>query len=68
MKEAKIKVGFAIDEEIIKELDFMVESSRDLQASRSELVDAILAVFFKSQEKTMEKARKFLIMRRKGLI
>lgn len=68
MKGAKIKVGFAIDEEIIKELDFMVESSRDLQASRSELVDAILAVFFKSQEKPMEKARKLLIMRRKGLI
>jgi len=68
MKGAKIKVGFAIDEEIIKELDVMVESSRGLQASRSELVDAILAVFFKSQEKPMEKARKLLIMRRKGLI
>jgi len=46
MKGVKIKVGFAIDEEIIKELDSAAESSRDLQTSRSELVNAILAAFF----------------------
>ena len=68
MKGAKIKVGFAIDEEIIKELDSVAESSRDLQASRSELVDAILAAYFNSQERSVEKARKLLIMRRKELI
>jgi len=68
MKGAKIKVGFAIEEEIVRELDSVVKSSRDLQASRSELVDAILAAFFKRQEKSVEKARKLLIMRRKGLI
>lgn len=68
MKGAKIKVGFAIEEEIVRELDFVVKSSRDLQASRSELVDAILAAIFKRQEKTVEKARKLLVMRRKGLI
>jgi len=68
MKGAKIKVGFAIEEEIVRELDSVVKFSRDLQASRSELVDAILAVFFKNQEKPVEKARKLLIMRRKGLI
>lgn len=39
MKRARFKVGFAIEEEIIKELDSMVESSTDLHASRSELVD-----------------------------
>ena len=33
-----------------------------------ELVDAILAAFFTRQEKPVEKARKLLIMRRKGLI
>ena len=68
MKGAKVKVGFAIEEEIVRELDSVVKFSRDLQASRSELVDAILAVFFKNQEKPVEKARKLLIMRRKGLI
>lgn len=68
MKRAKFKAGFAIEEEIVKELDLIVKSSRDLQASRSELVDAILAAFFKSQKKPVEKARKLLIMRRKELI
>ncbi len=68
MKVVKIKVGFAIDEEIIKELDSAAESSRDLQTSRSELVNAILAAFFNSQERPVEKARKLLIMRRKKLI
>jgi len=46
----------------------VVKCSRNLQASRSELVDAILAAFFKRQEKPVEKARKLPIMRRKGLI
>lgn len=67
MKRAKIKVGFAIAGEIIKDLDFIAKSS-EYQVSRSEPVDAILTAFFKGQEKPMEKARKLLIMRRKGLI
>jgi len=68
MKGAKIKVGFAIEEEIVKELDSVVKCSKDLKTSRSELVDAILAAFFNKQEKPVEKARKLLIIRRKGLI
>jgi hypothetical protein len=68
MKKAKIKVRFAIAGEIIKDLDFIAKSSEYLQVSRSEPVDAILTAFFKGQEKPMEKARKLLIMRRKGLI
>jgi len=68
MKRAKFKVGFAIDGEIVKELDSMVDSSSDLQISRSELVDAILAAFFNSQKRPVEKARKLIIMRRKSLI
>jgi len=68
MKGAKIKVGFAVKEEIVKELDSVAKCSKDLNTSRSELVDAILAAFFNKQEKPVEKARKLLIMRRKGLI
>lgn len=68
MKRAKIKVGFAIDDKIVKELDSIVESSGYLKASRSEFVDAILAAFFKGQKKPREKARSLVIMRRKGLI
>ena len=53
---------------MVKELDSIVESSEYLQTNRSELVDAISAAFFKGQDKPLEKARKLLIMRRKGLI
>jgi len=68
MKRDKVKVGFAVDEEIVKRLDSVVESSRDLQTSRSELADAILAAFFKAQEKPLEKGRRLIILRRKGKI
>jgi len=68
MRSGKVKVGFSIDEETVKQLDSVVERSRDLQISRSELVDAILAAFFKTQEKPLEKVRKLIILRRKGKI
>ena len=68
MNKAKVKVGFSIDEKIVRELDSIVESSGYLQASRSEFVDAILAAFFKGQDRPVEKARRLLIMRRKDLI
>jgi len=68
MKRGKVKVGFSIDEEIVKQLDSVVESSGYLQTSRSELVDAILAAFFKGQEKPLEKGRRLIILRRKGKI
>jgi len=68
MKTRKVKVGFAVEEETVKRLDSIVERSRDLQTSRSELADAILAAFFKTQDKPLEKARKLIILRRKRLI
>jgi len=67
MKKAKIKVGFAIDEEIIKELDFMVEFSRPpgqpIRAGGRHTRGLL-----QEPRELMEKARKLLIMRRKGLI
>lgn len=65
MKSGKVKVGCSIEEEIVKKLDSIVERSRDLQIGRSELADAILAAFFKSQDKPLEKGRKLLMLRRK---
>ncbi len=67
MKIGKVKVGFSVDEQIVKQLDFIVERSKDLQTSRSELVDAILAAFFEGQDKPLEKGRKLVILRRKRL-
>ena len=51
MRGTKIRVGFAIDDEIIKERDFIINSSEYIQVSLSEMVDAILASFFTRQEK-----------------
>ena len=68
MREAKIKVGFVVEEEIVKELDSVVKCSKDLQTIRLELVDAMLAAFFNKQGRSVAKARKLLVMRRKGLI
>jgi len=68
MKSGKVKVGFSIDEEIVKQLDSVVERSGYLQTIRSELVDAILAAFFKTQNKPLEKGRSLIILRRKGKI
>lgn len=68
MKRDKVKVGFAVDEEIVEKLDSIVERSRYLQTSRSELADAILAAFFKAQEKPLETGRRLIILRRKGKI
>ena len=59
MKGTRIKVGFAVEEEIVEELDSIFKSSRDLKVSRSELVDAILVVFFKKQEKPVEKLENY---------
>jgi len=68
MKGGKVKVGFSIDEETVKQLDSILERSRDLQISRSEMAEAILAAFFKTQEKPLEKVRKLIILRRKEKI
>lgn len=68
MERVKFEAGVAIDEQIIKEPDSMVESSSALRISRSELADAILTAFFNKEEKPVEKAGKLLITRRKRLI
>jgi len=41
---------------------------QDISRPAAEFVDAILAAFLKEQDRPVEKARRLLIMRRKGLI
>jgi len=64
----KVKVGVALDREILGKIDAIIEASEYLEVSRSEVVDAILAAFFKSPINHVEKARELIIKRRKGLL
>lgn len=68
MVGVKVKAGIALSRDIVQRLDEVVESSGYLQLNRSELVETILAAFFKGQRTPIEKARELVIMRRKGLI
>ncbi|KXB00745.1 transposase [candidate division MSBL1 archaeon SCGC-AAA259O05] len=62
----EIKFGVTIDEELRKELDKIVGESEDLDLSRSEVVETILAAFFKSSVDHTKKARELIIKKRKG--
>jgi len=68
MVGVKVKAGIALSREILQKLDEVVASSAYLQLNRSELVETILAAFFKGQKTPIEKARELVIMRRKGLL
>ncbi|KXA95343.1 transposase [candidate division MSBL1 archaeon SCGC-AAA259I07] len=66
MKDRKISFGVNIDENLVKELDEVVESSEYLHASRSEVVEAILTAYFRSDVNHEKKARELIIRRRKN--
>jgi metal-responsive CopG/Arc/MetJ family transcriptional regulator len=65
MEKPKIKFGVCIDPEIAHKLDETVESLKDLKVNRSEIINAILAAYFKSDVDHMQKAREFIIRERK---
>ena len=68
MRGRKIKFGVSLDQKIVEKINGMVEGSSDLKATRSEMVEAILTAYFRSQIKHSEKARELIIARRKGLL
>ena len=63
----KIRTGVVLDAHIVKELDSIVISSRDLGCTRSEIINAILNAFFYSDVKHLKQARGFVIGNRRGL-
>lgn len=65
MEKPKTKFGICIDPEIARKLDETIESLRDLKVNRSEVINAILAAYFKSDVDRMLKAREFVIRERK---
>jgi metal-responsive CopG/Arc/MetJ family transcriptional regulator len=64
---SKVKVGVSLDRELLEKVDTLIEASKYLEPSRSE-VEAVLAAFFKSPLNHTEKARELVLKRRKGLL
>jgi len=58
--------GVSIADELVKELDELTEQCVDLQASRSEVVESILTVYFQGDIDHEARVRELLIRRRKG--
>jgi metal-responsive CopG/Arc/MetJ family transcriptional regulator len=64
----KVKVGVSLERELLNQIDAIVQASKDLEASRSGVIEAILSAFFKSAVNHTEKARELLIKHRNGLV
>ena len=57
--------GVFIGDELVEELDELTEECVDLQASRSEVVEAILTAYFQSDVDHKARVRELIIRRRK---
>jgi metal-responsive CopG/Arc/MetJ family transcriptional regulator len=68
MDVKKIKIGIAVDKDVLEKLDKIANASAYLDTSRSEIINVILRVFFKSNVNQTEKARELVIRYRKDLL
>lgn len=59
------KFGIAVSEELVADLETVVDDCTDLQASRSEVVEAILTAYFASDADHTARVRELIIRRRK---
>jgi metal-responsive CopG/Arc/MetJ family transcriptional regulator len=57
--------GVSISDELVEDLDDLTEQCVDLQASRSEVVEAILTAYFQSDIDHEARVRELIIRRRK---
>ena len=64
----KEKFGVAIAEDIVREIDELVDECEDLGASRSEIVEAILAAYIQSDTDHVEQVRELIIRQGKGTL
>jgi Arc/MetJ-type ribon-helix-helix transcriptional regulator len=65
---SKTKFGVAVSENIEKGLDQLVGECEDLDASRSEVVEACLTHFIASDIEHEKRVRELIIRRRKGTL
>ncbi|MCJ7697274.1 MAG: ribbon-helix-helix domain-containing protein [Thermoplasmata archaeon] len=68
MDVKKIKIGIAVDKDVLEKLDKIANASAYLDTSRSEIINVILRAFFKSNVNQTEKARELVIRYRKDLL
>jgi metal-responsive CopG/Arc/MetJ family transcriptional regulator len=64
----KSKSGISIDDEIVREIVELVDECADLDASRSEIVEAILTAYLESDVEHSSRVRELIIRRRKGTL
>jgi len=64
----KEKFGVAVAEDVVEEVDELVGECEDLGASRSEIVEAILTAYVRSETDHVERVRELIIRRRKGTL
>ena len=60
--------GVSVAEELVEELDELTDECVNLQASRSEAVEAILTAYFQSDVDHEARVRELIIRRRKGTL
>ncbi|WP_231188662.1 hypothetical protein [Haladaptatus sp. DYF46] len=65
---SKTEFGVSVAEELVDDLDGVTEQCVDLQASRSEVVEAILTAFFRGEIDHEARIRELIIRRRKGTL
>ena len=58
--------GVSIADELVEKLDDLAEQCVDLQASRSEVIEAILTTYFQGDIDHEARVRELIIRRRKG--
>ena len=70
-RKGKVATGIVLDDYIVKDLDLIVETNRDLGLTRSEVINALCHSCLRSdhdQETRIEKLRGYIIKMRKGLL
>lgn len=65
---SNMEFSVSITDELVEELDELTEECVDLQASRSEVVEAILTAYFQSDVDHEARIRELIIRRRKGTL
>jgi metal-responsive CopG/Arc/MetJ family transcriptional regulator len=64
----KVKFGVAVAEDVAEEVDELVSECENLGASRSDIVEAILTTYVRSETDHVGRVRELIIRQRKGTI
>ena len=62
----KVKIGISIEKDLSDKLEELAQKMGEFKVSKSELVEAILAAYFKSAVEHKEKTKELVVLRRSG--